>query len=143
MKKFLLLFFLFAGLQSAYSQKIEPRPVPPTAVNDFGNMLEPFQKQALEQKLRNYNDSTSSAIVIVTVPDLQGYDIAEVGLKYLRDWGIGNKEKDNGVLVKDEVKYQLPFGIFGDIAHALFVKNKLKSIFDYRSIVLQKMFPIT
>ncbi|MEO6868255.1 MAG: TPM domain-containing protein [Ginsengibacter sp.] len=99
MKKFLLLFFLFAGLQTAYSQKIEPKPVPPVAVNDFGNMLEPFQKQALEQKIRNYNDSTSSAIVIITVPDLQGYDIAEVSLKYLRDWGIGTKEKNNGVLI--------------------------------------------
>ncbi|MFS8082809.1 MAG: TPM domain-containing protein [Ginsengibacter sp.] len=99
MKKFLLMFFLFAGLQTAYSQKIEPKPVPPVAVNDFGNMLEPFQRQALEQKIRNYNDSTSSAIVIVTVPDLQGYDIAEVSLKYLRDWGIGTKEKNNGVLI--------------------------------------------
>jgi uncharacterized protein len=99
MKKFLLLFFLFAGLQAAYSQKIEPKPVPPVAVNDFGNMLEPFQRQALEQKIRNYNDSTSSAIVIITVPDLQGYDIAEVALKYLRDWGIGTKEKNNGVLI--------------------------------------------
>ena len=53
------------------------------------------------------------------------------------------EEKDNGVLVKDEVKYQLPFGLFGDIAHSLFVKNKLKSIFNYRSSVLLKMFPIT
>lgn len=50
-------------------------------------------------------------------------------------------ENENGVLIKDEVKYQLPFGIFGNIAHALFVKNKLKSIFDYRSNMLQKMFP--
>lgn len=99
MKKFLLLFFLFAGLQAVYSQKIEPKPVPPVAVNDFGNMLAPFQRQALEQKIRNYNDSTSSAIVIVTVDDLQGYDIAEVALKYLRDWGIGTKDKNNGVLI--------------------------------------------
>ncbi len=103
MKKFLLLLFLFGfllfGIQPVFAQKIEPRPQPPMAVNDFGNMLAPFQRQALEEKLRNYNDSTSSAIVIVTVPDLQGYDIAEVSLKYLRDWGIGVKGKNNGVLI--------------------------------------------
>ncbi|MEP7079228.1 MAG: TPM domain-containing protein [Ginsengibacter sp.] len=134
MKKFLLLFFLFAGLQSANSQKIEPRPVPSTAVNDFGNMLEPFQKQALEQKLRNYNDSTSSAIVIVTVPDLQGYDIAEVGLKYLRDWGIGNKEKDNGVLIlvskaDRKARIETGFGMEGVLPDIL-----AKQIIDDRMI---------
>ena len=98
MKNFFLLFFLF-GFQSLFAQKIENRPQPPMAVNDFANMLAPFQKQALEEKLRHYNDSTSSAIVIVTVADLQGYDIAEVSLKYLRDWGIGVKGKNNGVLI--------------------------------------------
>ncbi len=98
MKKFLLLF-LFICSEQVFAQKIESKPQPPMAVNDFGNFLEPFQRDALEQKLRNYNDTTSSAIVIVTVPDLQGYDIAEVSLKYLRDWGIGTKEKDNGVVI--------------------------------------------
>ncbi|MEP6617442.1 MAG: TPM domain-containing protein, partial [Ginsengibacter sp.] len=98
MKKFLfIIIFLSAGV--VFGQVIEKMPQPPRAVNDFGNMLEPFQRDALEQKLEAYNDSTSSAIVIITVPDLQGYDIAEVSLKYLRGWGIGTKEKDNGVLI--------------------------------------------
>jgi len=99
MKKLFLLLFLFVGFQSVFSQKIEPKPNPPRAVNDFANMLEPFQEQALEQKLDAYNDSTSSAIVIITVPDVQGYDIEQVGLKYIRDWGIGVKGKNNGVVI--------------------------------------------
>jgi len=98
MKNIFLLLFVFV-FQSAIAQKIEPRPEPPMAVNDYGHFLEPFQKDALEQKLRNYNDSTSSAIVIVTVPDLQGYDIPQLSLKYLREWGIGTKGKNNGVLI--------------------------------------------
>ena len=98
MKNIFLLLFVFV-FQSAIAQKIEPRPEPPMAVNDYGYFLEPFQKDALEQKLRNYNDSTSSAIVIVTVPDLQGYDIPQLSLKYLREWGIGTKGKNNGVLI--------------------------------------------
>jgi uncharacterized protein len=99
MKKLLLLLIVFIGFQTVFAQKIEPKPNPPVAVNDFANLLEPFQKQALEQKLKAYNDSTSSAIVIITVPDLNGYDIPQVSLKYLRDWGIGNKEKNNGIVI--------------------------------------------
>jgi len=97
MKK--LLFILFISIQFVHAQTIQPRPVPPMAVNDFGNFLEPFQREALERKLRNYNDSTSSAIVIITVPDLQGYDVAELALAYLRGWGVGTKDKNNGVVI--------------------------------------------
>ena len=99
MKKIILLLFTLSFVGLGYAQKIEPKPNPPQAVNDFAHLLEPFQKDALEQKLRAYNDSTSSAIVIITVPDLNGYDIAEVALKYLRDWGIGVKGKNNGVVI--------------------------------------------
>ncbi len=99
MKKLLLLLFVFIGFQTVFAQKIEQKPNPPMAVNDFANLLEPFQRQALEQKLEAYNDSTSSAIVIITVQSLDGYDIEQVALKYLRDWGIGTKEKNNGVVI--------------------------------------------
>ena len=98
MKKFLLIFILFY-CQQVTAQKIFDKPIPPQAVNDFGNFLEPFQRESLERKIRNYNDSTSSAIVIITVPDLQGYDASELSLKYLRDWGVGTKEKNNGVVI--------------------------------------------
>ncbi len=98
MKKFFLIFILLTS-QQLFAQKLFDKTNPPQAVNDFGNFLEPFQKEALEKKVRDYNDSTSSAIVVITVPDLQGYDIAELSLKYLRDWGIGTKEKNNGVLI--------------------------------------------
>lgn len=45
-----------------------------------------------------------------------------------------------GVLMKDKVDYELPFGVLGDITHALFVKNKLASIFDYRYQYLEQYF---
>lgn len=91
----LLLLFSF----SAFNQTINPRPNPPKAVNDFGKMLASFQVDALEQKLDAYNDSTSSAIVIVTLEDIGDYAIEDVALKYLREWGIGVKGKNNGVLI--------------------------------------------
>ena len=98
MKKLLALFLLFVTV-NAFAQTIFPKPNPPRAVNDFGKMLEPFQVQSLEQKLDAYNDSTSSAIVIITVEDLGDYAPADVALKYLREWGIGVKGKNNGVVI--------------------------------------------
>lgn len=47
---------------------------------------------------------------------------------------------DKGVLMKDTVDYELPLGILGRIAHWLLVKEKLKSIFDFRHEVLEGLF---
>ena len=50
---------------------------------------------------------------------------------------IPNKD---GVLMKDTVDYQLPYGLLGRILHRLLVKNKLEYIFKYRYNVLEKLF---
>ena len=49
-------------------------------------------------------------------------------------------EKDNGVLVKDQVKYQLHFGVIGNIIHSLLVRKKIEDIFIYRKNVLRQLF---
>lgn len=41
-------------------------------------------------------------------------------------------ERGKGVVVMDHVRYQLPFGIIGGIAHTLIVRKKLQEIFDFR-----------
>ncbi len=47
----------------------------------------------------------------------------------------------NGALMKDIVSYRPPFGWLGNIANALIIKNKLNEIFDYRTQVLENIFP--
>lgn len=49
-------------------------------------------------------------------------------------------ENDNGVLMKDTIDYELPMGFLGEMAHKLFVRNKLEHIFEYRRVILEKMF---
>ena len=51
MKKLLLIFLLLFA-KHVVAQKIFDKPNPPQAVNDFGNFLEPFQREALEQKVK-------------------------------------------------------------------------------------------
>jgi len=48
--------------------------------------------------------------------------------------------KGDGVLMTDRVSYKLPFGFLGRIAHAIFVKNQLKQIFEFREAYLSMVF---
>ncbi len=49
-------------------------------------------------------------------------------------------EKENGILMTDEIKYQLPLGILGNWMNTLIVQKKIESIFAYRKAILIKMF---
>ncbi|QIF02888.1 ligand-binding SRPBCC domain-containing protein [Roseimicrobium gellanilyticum] len=48
--------------------------------------------------------------------------------------------KEGGVQMSDRVTYRLPFQPFGELAHAAFVKPRLKFIFDYREERVRKLF---
>ena len=51
------------------------------------------------------------------------------------------EEMDEGTRMLDDIIYQVPFGIFGSIAHLLFVRRTLKRIFRYRREKLDEIFP--
>ena len=95
----LLLFALSLGY-SAYSQSIPSPMSPPRLVNDFtGGFFTQEEQAQLEQKLRNYHDSTSSQIYVVVVNTLDGQDKAAYAALMGEQWKIGQKGKDNGILL--------------------------------------------
>ena len=49
---------------------------------------------------------------------------------------------ENGVLMKDVVSYVPPFGFIGAIGNMMIIKNKLKEIFSYRKMAVEKRFGI-
>lgn len=50
------------------------------------------------------------------------------------------KSIPGGVEMTDIVHYKLPLWVLGDLAHAIFVRNQLKKIFDYRFEQVEKIF---
>ena len=50
------------------------------------------------------------------------------------------KKIDNGTEMIDILTYQMPYGIIGKALHALFIKNKLSSIFAYRNQAVDRIF---
>jgi len=95
----LTVLFCLTSVERVYSQNIPERPSPPRLVNDFAGMLKPEEVRSLEQKLVSFNDSTSTQIAIVIVPTLGGYDKADFAQQLGEKWGIGQKGRNNGVLI--------------------------------------------
>ena len=133
MKKFLVISFLFFAFH-AIAQPFHPKPNPPKAVNDYAHMLESFQVDALEQKLDAYNDTTSSAIVIVTIDQLGDSAIDEVALRYLREWGVGVKGKNNGVVILVSKKERKSWIATGYGLEGVLPDITVKQIIDQRMI---------
>src|SRR5688500_8557458 len=100
MKKKIKVFWLLLCLPLfTIGQDIPVKPTPPRLVNDLADVLTPEQENGLERKLVAYDDSTSNQIAVVLVSTLNEYPIEEYALKLYRDWGIGNKTTNNGVLI--------------------------------------------
>lgn len=92
------LLVLMSLVGSAWAQ-YPAKPSPPHLVNDFTNTLSGGELNALEQKLVAYNDSTSTQIAIVIIPTTDGADIGQYTIELFNKWEIGDKQKDNGVLI--------------------------------------------
>jgi len=77
-----------------------PDPMsPPRLVNDFANIFDATQRDDLERIVLAYNDTTSTQIYVVTVADLKGYDVSDFTIRLGEKWHIGQKDKNNGILI--------------------------------------------
>lgn len=74
-------------------------PVLTGRVVDDAQLLGPDVEEQLTADLKALEDKSSDQVVVVTLPSLQNYTIEEFGYQLGRHWGIGTKEKDNGVLL--------------------------------------------
>ena len=95
---FLIGFIVFQVSNAQY--EIPAKPEFQTSVYDYINLFSDAEKNILEKKLIRYSDTTSTQIVIVTIPSTEGENIQYLGAQWGQKWGIGgSEEKDNGVLI--------------------------------------------
>jgi len=94
----LFFFFLLTFTLNVYAQFL-PIPKEKVPVNDFAHVLTSQQASKLNNELTRFENETSTAVVLVTVDDLHGYDEAQYAVELAHKWGIGQKGKDNGILV--------------------------------------------
>ena len=100
-KYFIITFFI--GLVSVFAQSpydlVKIENPPKKLVQDYAQVFDAMQLQDLERKLVAYNDSTSTQILVLTVKDLEGYPIETFANEIGEKWGVGQKGKDNGIVI--------------------------------------------
>ena len=92
-------------------------------VNDFADVISTEDENNIYALGVRLFEKTTAQVVAVTVPSLDGKDIEQYSLELARDWGIGNKEKNNGMLlllaVEDrEVRIEVGYGLEGAVTDA-------------------------
>lgn len=78
---------------------IPPKPQVQSSVYDEADLLSKAEENELQQKLVRYADSTSTQIVVYTVPTIKGENIGLLTARWAHEWGVGQADKDNGVFI--------------------------------------------
>jgi uncharacterized protein len=99
MKNVLFIAITTLLISTAALAEIPEKPVPPRLVNDFAGVLSAGEQSQLESSLVQFSRETSTQIVVVTVKDLDGDEPAEYAFRLGEKWGIGQKGKDNGIVI--------------------------------------------
>ena len=68
-------------------------------VTDEAGLLSAADKADIESQLASLEQTSTDQLAVVTVKSLQGYSIEDYGIGLARKWGIGQKGKDNGILL--------------------------------------------
>jgi uncharacterized protein len=110
------------ALPCALATAARTQPAPPSLtapVNDFANVIDDSSEREMDRRIRALQAASGDVVVVATVPTFKPYaDIEEYAVKMFENGGrgVGNKGKDNGLLivvavedrrVKIEVGYDL------------------------------------
>jgi uncharacterized protein len=118
---FVALLALAAALAPASAQTF---PQLTGRVVDEAQVLDATTRAALTQKLADLEARTTTQVVVVTVRSLQGLTIEQFGVSLGRAWQIGQKDRNNGVLLlvaptDRKVRIEVGYGLEGVLPDAV------------------------
>ncbi len=121
-KFYFFCFFFLLGLSRGFALEV---PAAPTGrVNDYGGMLDASAKSEIENKLKTFEDQTSTQVVLVTFPSLEGESLEDFSMRLAEKWKIGQKGKDNGIILlifknDHKLRIEVGYGLEGVLSDAL------------------------
>ncbi|HEY6950929.1 MAG TPA: TPM domain-containing protein [Bacteroidota bacterium] len=120
----LSLLVLLSALLFPLSAFSEDVPFLGGRVNDYAGILSSSTITELDRTLKAFEDSTSNQVVVLTINSLNGESLEEYSVNVAQTWKLGQKGKDNGVLllvVKDDRKLRIEvgYGLEGSLTDAV------------------------
>ncbi|PLS05563.1 TPM domain-containing protein [Neobacillus cucumis] len=122
---FLLVFtMLFLCAASALAEDVQtPAPVGDIYVQDFAHVLNETEKAELINLGKNLEDRTTAQVAVLTVQTIGDQPIEEYANEAFRQYGIGSKKEDNGVLLvlamkEHKIRIEVGYGLEGRIPDA-------------------------
>jgi uncharacterized protein len=93
-------------------------------VNDFANVIDAATEAAIDRRLDQLEQQTSSEIAVATIPSLEGISVEEYANRLFKEWGVGQAKQDNGVLVlvaptDREMRVEVGYGLEGVLPDGL------------------------
>lgn len=120
-----LILLILADTGLAQSVGTLPQ-LPPLSgrVIDRAGLLDRATEQRIAYQLAQHEQTTTNQVVVVTLPDLQGYTIERFSIELARAWQLGTDENDNGVLLlvaldERKVRIEVGYGLEGVLTDAL------------------------
>lgn len=123
-------------------------------VNDNANIIDPSIENQINVILTDLNNKTGAQVLVVTVPSLNGYSIEDYANELFNTIGIGDKERNDGVLLlisSGDARVRLEIGVglesiltdsvCGRILDADFVPYRAKN--DYNSAILNTITSVS
>ncbi|HWP82468.1 MAG TPA: TPM domain-containing protein [Bacteroidota bacterium] len=110
-------------VQTALTQRLEV-PFLSGRVNDYAGILSQQTVRELEAQLEAHERATSNQVAVLIIPSLQGEVLEEYSMRVVETWKLGQKEKDNGVLLliaRDDrqLRIEVGDGLEGDLTDAV------------------------
>lgn len=101
MKRSLSFLLAILCMLPAFAQDIDSiiKSKPNRLVNDYVSALSKEEQHKLETKLVSFNNTTSTQIAVVVINELKGRKLEETATELFNTWGIGQRDKNNGLLI--------------------------------------------
>lgn len=103
------IFYLFCPAASA----VEIPPRPPAYVVDLAGVVDDNVEQRLGRRLSELEQKTGAQVIVLTVPDMDGANLEDYSLSVAERWGLGQKGRDDGLLMffaMKERRYRMEVG---------------------------------
>ena len=92
-------------------------------VNDYAKIIRDSDEREIEEYLAGIEQASGIQIAVLTMPSLDGDDIASFGIKVADKWQLGDKEKDNGAILivayaEHDLRIEVGDGLEGSLTDA-------------------------